>query len=95
MNYLLKDYLKPGEFIDYDLSGADELKEDLGDIIQKLDSIKDRITVNEYRKIISKLTDFELDSISGGDVLLVSGGEATLEEVTTTLDVDNEKSEDV
>lgn len=95
LNYLLKDYLKPGEFIDYDLSGADELKEDLGDVIQKLDSIKDRITVNEYRKIISKLTDFELDAVPGGDVLLVSGGESTLEEITTNLDVDGERAEDV
>ena len=35
LNYLLRDYLKEGEFIDYDLTGIDELKEDISEVIKK------------------------------------------------------------
>ena len=95
LNYLLKDYLKDGEYIDYDLSGADELKEDIGDIVEKLEPLKNRVTVNEYRKIISSLTDFDLKALPDGDVLLVSGGDATLDEVLDPDLIDNEKDDDL
>ena len=71
LNYLLSDYLKNGEYIDYDCLGADELKDDIGDIIQKLEPLKNRVTINEYRRIISSLTDLSLEQLKGGDVLLI------------------------
>ena len=60
LNYLLRDYLKEGEFIDYDLTGIDELKEDISEVIKNLEPIKNRVTINEYRKFLSKMTDIEL-----------------------------------
>lgn len=95
LNYLLADYLKNGEYIDYDLSGADELKDDIGDIIQKLEPLKNRVTINEYRRIISTLTDLSLEQLKGGDVLLIGGGDMTLEEVTEPATTEGEKEEDV
>ena len=95
LNYLLSDYLKNGEYIDYDLSGADELKDDIGDIIQKLEPLKNRVTINEYRRIISTLTDLSLEQLKGGDVLLVGGGDMTLDEVTEPTTTEGEKEEDV
>jgi len=95
LNYLLADYLKNGEYIDYDLSGADELKEDIGEIIQKLEPLKNRLTINEYRSLISSLTDLSLDKLKDGDVLLVNGGDVTLDEVITPDTTENEQVEDV
>lgn len=95
LNYLLADYLKNGEYIDYDLSGADELKEDIGEIIQKLEPLKNRLTINEYRSLISSLTDLSLDKLKDGDVLLVNSGDVTLDEVITPDTTGNEQVEDV
>ena len=69
LNYLLRDYLKEGEFIDYDLTGIDELKEDISEVIKNLEPIKNRVTINEYRKFLSKMTDIELEDLGKkGDV---------------------------
>ena len=95
LNYLFSEYLKNGEFIDYDLSGADELKEDIGDVITKLEPLKDRLTINEYRKIVSLLTDLSLGDVEGGDVLLVKSGDMTLEELTNPIDDKEESTEDI
>ena len=95
LNYLLSDYLKNGEYVDYDLSGADELKDDIADIIQKLEPLKNRVTINEYRKIISELTDLSLEQLKGGDVLLINGGDMTLEEITEPTTTEGEKAEDI
>ena len=92
---MLADYLKNGEYIDYDLSGADELKEDIGEIIQKLEPLKNRLTINEYRSLISSLTDLSLDKLKDGDVLLVNSGDVTLDEVITPDTTENEQVEDV
>ena len=77
------------------MSGADELKDDIGDIIQKLEPLKNRVTINEYRRIISSLTDLSLEQLKGGDVLLIGGGDMTLEEVTEPATTEGEKEEDV
>ena len=95
LNYLLADYLKNGEYIDYDLSGADELKEDIGEVIEKLEPLKNRLTINEYRNLISTLTDLSLDKLKGGDVLLVSSGDITLDEVTEPTTSEGEQAEDI
>ena len=95
LNYLFSEYLKNGEFIDYDLSGADELKEDIGDVITKLEPLKDRLTINEYRKIVSLLTDLSLGDVEGGDVLLVNSGDMTLEELTNPIEDKEESTEDI
>lgn len=95
LNYLLADYLKQGEEIDYDISDIDELKDDIGQIISKLEPLKDRVTINEYRKIISDLTDLSLESLDGGDVLMLSGGDVTLEEAVEPSTVEGEKEEDL
>ena len=95
LNYLFSEYLKNGEFIDYDLSGADELKEDIGDVITKLEPLKDRLTINEYRKIVSLLTDLSLGDVEGGDVLLVNSGVATLDETITPTTTEGEEVDDI
>ncbi|WP_308008886.1 phage portal protein [uncultured Fusobacterium sp.] len=93
LNYLLRDYLKNGEKIDYKLSGADELKEDIGEVIERLDKVKDRLTINEYRRLLNELADFKLPDIDGGDVMLI--GNMTLDELTEPTDPAKEKEEDI
>ena len=96
LNYLLRDYLKEGEFIDYDLTGIDELKEDISEVIKNLEPIKNRVTINEYRKFLSKMTDIELEDLGEkGDVILVSAGDVTLAEVLESPDVSEEKEDDI
>ncbi len=96
LNYLLKDYLKTEEEIDYDLAGIDELKEDIGEVIKSLESLKDRVTINEYRKFLSKLTDIELKDLGkAGDVILVSAGNVTLDEVLEVDNTVNEKEDEI
>lgn len=96
LNYLLKDYLKTGEEIDYDLAGIDELKEDIGEVIKNLESLKNRVTLNEYRKFLSKMTDIELKDLGkAGDVILVSAGDVTLDEVLEADNTATEKEDDI
>ena len=96
LNYLLRDYLKEGEFIDYDLTGIDELKEDISEVIKNLEPIKNRVTINEYRKFLSKMTDIELEDLGEkGDVILVSAGDVTLNEILESPDVSEEKEDDI
>lgn len=96
LNYLLRDYLKEGEFIDYDLTGIDELKEDISEVIKNLESIKNRVTINEYRKFLSKMTDIELEDLGKkGDVILVSAGDVTLDETLEVIDTEMEKEDDI
>lgn len=96
LNYLLRDYLKEEEFIDYDLTGIDELKEDISEVIRNLEPIKNRVTINEYRKFLSKMTDIELEDLGKkGDVILVSAGDVTLDEVLESSNVSEEKEDDI
>lgn len=96
LEYLFKDYLKENEFLDYDLSNIVELKTDITEVISNLDSIKNRITVNEYRRFLSKLTDIELEDLGEkGDVVLVSAGDVTLDEVLEITDIDSEREDDI
>ena len=74
---------------------ADELKEDIGDVITKLEPLKDRLTINEYRKIVSLLTDLSLGDVEGGDVLLINSGDMTLEELTNPIEDKEESTEDI
>ena len=57
--------------------------------------MKDRLTINEYRKIVSLLTDLSLGDVEGGDVLLVKSGDMTLEELTNPIDDKEESTEDI
>lgn len=96
LNYLLRDYLKEGEFIDYDLTGIDELKEDISEVVKNLEPIKNRVTINEYRKFLSKMTDIELEDLGKkGDVILVSAGDVTLDETLEVIDTEMEKEDDI
>ena len=96
LNYLLKEYLQNGEEIDYDLTGIDELKEDISEVIKNLEALKNRVTINEYRKFLSKMTDIELEDLGEkGDVILVSAGDVTLAEVLESPDVSEEKEDDI
>jgi len=95
LNYLLKDFLKDGEFIDYDITGADELKEELGDIVQKLEPLKNRLTINEYRRLVSKLTDLDLKDIAYGDILMINQSEVPIDEAIETTNREEEKEDDL
>lgn len=95
LTFLLKGYLKNGEFIDYDLTGADELKDEIGEIIRNLEPLKNRVTINEYRRIISKMTDLDLDDIEGGNVLMINSSEIPIDEAMEPVDVSKEKEDDL
>lgn len=96
LNYLFRDYLKDGELIDYDITGIDELKEDIGEVIKNLEGVKNRLSINEYRRLLSKLTDVELKDLGEkGDVILVGSGDMTLDEILEPDISQKEKEDDI
>ena len=61
-----------------------------------MEALKNRVTINEYRKFLSKMTDIELEDLGEkGDVILVSAGDVTLNEVLESPDVSEEKEDDI
>ncbi len=85
LNFFLKEFLKNGEYIDFDTSSIPALQKDLGEAIDKLNGVKDRVSVNEYRMLLSKMTDFSLESIkeSTADEILVPSSVVPLKELET------------
>ncbi|MHD0318610.1 phage portal protein [Fusobacterium sp. THCT1E2] len=96
LNYLLKPFLSKGEYIDYSLVGIDALKDDIGEIIKNLAPIKDRVTVNEYRDILNKFTDLNLENLGEkGNVIILDAGIMTLDELLEVDKREDEKEEDL
>ena len=46
-----------------------------------LQPLKDRLTINEFRGLITKMTNIDLLAYKGGDVIVVSAGESTLDDI--------------
>lgn len=96
LNYLLKPWLAKGEYIDYSLAGIDGLKDDIGEIIKSLEPIKDRTTINEFRDILNKLTDLNLENLGKkGDVVILNNGIMTLDELLEEDKREDEKEDDL
>ena len=82
--------------IDYDITGIDELKEDIGEVIKNLEGVKNRLSINEYRRLLSKLTDVELEDLGEkGNIILVSSGDMTLDEILEPDTSQKEKEDDI
>ena len=74
LNKILKDKLQPNEFIDYDTSKIEVLKDDRATLINMLTNAS-FLTINEKRAIL------EYDAVEGGDEILLSGIYTPLSEV--------------
>ena len=85
-NKFLEPWLNKGEKIDFVTSSIPALQADLGEIIKSLEGLKDRVTINEYRKIIADMTDYDLEAIDGGDDILVQSTMIALDELTTEIE---------
>lgn len=81
LNVFLKDWLKAGETIDIDTGSIPALQNDLASTINMLQPLKDRLTINEFRGLITKMTNIDLLAYKGGDVIVVSAGESTLDDI--------------
>lgn len=90
LNRLFALDFKQGEFIEFDTSYVEVLKDNQIDIINALNTSEIH-TVNEKRKILG------LDSIDGADVVLIKGVPSTLQDVldSSTVVDDNPSEEDV
>ncbi|WP_408956222.1 phage portal protein [Natroniella sp. ANB-PHB2] len=87
-NYFLDDWLQDGEAIDFMTDSIPALQNDIAETIKSLDPLKNRVTVDEYRGIVSDLTDYDLPEIGGklGAKILVSASDATLDELTQDIE---------
>ena len=88
LNVFLSPWLENGEMIDFKTDSIPALQTDIAEAIDNLESLKDRVKVNEYRQILSDLADYDLPSLDGkiGDKVLVSSTSATLEELTKDIE---------
>lgn len=90
LSELLKTELK-GSYLAIKTGSIEALKENKAEELKALESSKDRLTVNEYRKAYSKITGMELKDIKGGDVIIV--GNETLENISTSIQGDGSEKE--
>lgn len=89
-NKLLEKELK-GSYFDIKIGSIEALKEDKGEELKALETIKDRLTINEYRKAVAKVTGLDLDDVEGGDVIII--GTETLENLSVSLKGDGTENE--
>lgn len=90
LNKLLEKELK-GSYFDIKIGSIEALKEDKGEELKALETIKDRLTINEYRKAVAKVTGLDLDDVEGGDVIII--GTETLENLSVSLKGDGTENE--
>ena len=96
VNHLNKLFAKElkGAYFDIKISHIEALKLDKAEELKALDSIKDRLTVNEYRKAAAEITGLKIEDIKGGDVIVI--GTETLENLSTPIGGSgNEKEDDI
>ena len=93
-----KDDLKPNEYISYDVSDIEELKEDVLTVAKDLrESLKGIATVNEIRRELGNKTGIELKPLKSdiGDKVLVTSSDMFLDDLNLDLTpVPNENTED-
>ncbi|MEG2347268.1 MAG: phage portal protein [Cetobacterium sp.] len=90
LNKLLEKELK-GSYFDIKIGSIEALKEDKGEELKALDTLKDRLTINEYRKAAARITGLDLDDVEGGDVIII--GNETLANLSVDLKGDGKESE--
>ena len=81
LNVFLKDWLKSNEIIDVDVGSIPALQNDLSETINMLAPLKDRLTVNEFRALLTKMTNVDLPPIKNADFIIVNSNESTLEDI--------------
>lgn len=91
INDLLKDELKQAYF-DIKIGSIEALKENKADELKALETAKDRLTINEYRKEYARIVGIDLKDIKGGDQLII--GVDTLENISSSIGGDGSESED-
>ncbi len=82
--------LGENEVIWFDISGIEELKEDVMEIAKKLaETLKGKVTQNEFRDILREKTGIDLPKIKGeiGDKIIVSSSDVFLEDLLTEVEV--------
>ena len=83
-----KDDLKPNEYISYDVSDIEELKEDVLTVAKDLrESLKGIATVNEIRRELGNKTGIELKPLKAdiGDKVLVTSSDMFLDDLNLDL----------
>lgn len=91
LNNLLKEELK-GAYFDIKTSNIEALKKDKSTELKALESIKDRLTVNEYRKMVSLITGMELKEVKNGNEIII--GNETLKTVSESISGEGGENED-
>lgn len=91
LNNLLKEELK-GAYFDIKTSNIEALKKDKSAELKALESIKDRLTVNEYRKMVSLITGMELKDVENGNEIII--GNETLKTVSEPIGGEGGENED-
>lgn len=90
LNDLLKKELGKAYF-DIKVGKIEALKEDKGEELKALETAKDRLTVNEYRKEYARITGSDLKDIPNGDQIII--GIDTLDNIVVPIGGDGEEKE--
>lgn len=91
LNHLLEKELG-GAYFDLKIGEIEALKEDKGEELKTLETAKDRLTINEYRKEYSRITGVDLKDLPNGDQIIIGGD--TLENISTPIGGDGTERED-
>lgn len=91
LNDLLKKELGNAYF-DIKIGSIEALKENKAEELQALETAKDRLTINEYRKEYARIMGIELNELENGNVIVI-GGE-TLDNISTDIKGDGSEKED-
>lgn len=86
LNMFLGEWLGKNEKIDFLTSSIPALQNDLANVVQSLSGAKDRMTVNEYRKVIADMTDYDLEGVENGNEILVSSTSVGLNELKDDIE---------
>lgn len=93
LNDLLRPELK-GAYFAIKIGSIEALKENKAEELQALETAKDRLTVNEYRKEYARIMGIELAEVPNGNVIII--GSDTLDNIATDISGDgSEKVDDI
>lgn len=92
LNRLLEKELA-GAYFDIKIGSIEALKVDKAEELKALETAKDRMTVNEYRKEYSRITGVELKDLPNGDAVVI--GVDTLDNIITDPRASDEKVDDI
>lgn len=91
LNDLLKKELGDAYF-DIKIGSIEALKENKADELQALETAKDRLTINEYRKEYARIMGIELSYVKNGDVIII--GSDTLQNIAVDISGNGDEKED-